>query len=117
MCIRDRTIGQLVEKEMGNKSGPTEQGVGDRIAACTRTPSCTANDYEPDCPRLVWVPVVQEVDNKTVRVVGFAAFFLQRVDGSGNDNNVWATFIKETISAEIDSGAADYGLYGAKLTN
>lgn len=111
------TIGQLVEKEMGNKSGPTEQGVGDRIAACTRTPPCTANDYEPDCPRLIWVPVVQEVDNKTVRVVGFAAFFLQRVDGQGNDNNVWATFIKETISAEIDSGAADYGLYGAKLTN
>lgn len=111
------TVGQVVEKEMGNKSGPTVQGVEDRIAACTRTPACTYNDYEPGCPRLVWVPVVVEVDQSHVRVVGFAAFFIQRVDGNGNNNNVWGTFVKETISAETDPAAADYGLYGAKLTN
>lgn len=108
-------IGKAVEEETGNKSGPVEDGVKDRIAACTRVPSCTANDYEPDCPRLVWVPVVQEVDSKTVKIVGFAAFFLERVDGSGSSNNVWGTLVQQTVSAEIDPTLAEYGLYGAKL--
>jgi Flp pilus assembly protein TadG len=110
-------IGQVIDKETGNKSGPTEDGVNDRIAACTRIPPCSAADYEPDCPRLVWVPVIEEVDNKTVRVVGFAAFFLEEVEGSGNKNNVWATLVKQTMSAEIDTGGTDYGLYGVKLIN
>lgn len=110
-------IGKAVDEETGNKSGPTEDGVRDRIAACTRIPACTASDYEPDCPRLVWVPVVQEVDSKTVKIVGFAAFFLERVDGSGSSNNVWATLVQQTVSAEIDPTLAEYGLYGSKLIN
>lgn len=110
------TVGQIVDKETGNKSGPTEQGVNARITACNRTPPCSYADYEPDCPRLVWVPVIAEVDNKKVKILGFAAFFLEGVDGSGNHNNVRATFVQETISAEIGTGIADYGLYGAKLT-
>lgn len=109
--------GTVIKKETGNKSGPVEDGVNDRIDACMRIPKCTANDYEPDCPRLVWVPVVREIDNKTVKIVGFAAFFLERVDGSGSNNNVWATLVKQTMSAETDSGGTDYGLYGVKLTN
>ncbi|MFZ5639947.1 MAG: pilus assembly protein TadG-related protein [Bacillota bacterium] len=111
------SIGQVIDKETGNKSGPTEDGVNDRIDACDRTPPCSATDYEPDCPRLVWVPVIEEVDNKKVRVVGFAAFFLEEVEGSGNDNNVWATLVQQTMSADIDTEGTDYGLYGAKLTN
>lgn len=110
-------INKSVDSETGNVSGPTEQGVRDRIAACTRIPSCTASNYESNCPRLVWVPVVREVDAQTVKIVGFAAFFLERVEGSGISNNVWGTLVQETVSAEIDPTLAEYGLYGSKLVN
>ena len=111
------TVGQVIVKENGNKSGPTEQGVNTRIASCNRIPPCSATDYEPDCPRLVWVPVVHEVDATSVQIVGFAAFYLEQVDGNGNNNNVWATLVNQTISAEIDPTLTGYGLYGSKLIN
>lgn len=115
--VGELVVGKVVDEQTGNISGPTIDGVNARIAACTRVPPCTANDYEPNCPRLVWVPVVQEVDNSTVKIVGFAAFFLERVDGSGTNSNVWATLVHQTISAEIDPALAEYGLYGTKLIN
>lgn len=112
------SIGDVIDIESGNMSGPTSDGVNYRINLCrTRhSPECTWDSYQPDCPRVIYVPVVEQIDSRRVRVVGFAAFFLKGVEGQGHENNVVGYFIKEAISADSDESATDYGLHGIKLS-
>jgi hypothetical protein len=110
-------IGDILEMENGNMSGPTTRGVNYRIAECCHSPACSCESYVPDCPRLVTVPVVKVRDNKTVEVKGFAKFFLERVDGQGNKNFVWGKFVRIHVPGEgIDNAEAEYGVYTARLS-
>lgn len=103
-------IGDIVDIENGNMSGPTTRGVNYRISQCKHSPACTAEHFAADCPRLIRVAVVEPQGKKTVLVKGFAVFFLDRVDGQGNENNVWGTFVRMSLPGEItDDPAADYG--------
>lgn len=111
------TIGDVVDIENGNMSGPTTRGVNYRISQCKHTPACSDEHFAADCPRLLKVPVVEPYGKKTVRVKGFAIFFLDRVDGQGNQNNVWGTFVRMSVLGEItDDPAADYGANGYVLS-
>lgn len=83
-------IGQTLQTETGNMTGPTSQGLTDRFAGDPHTTySSWLNDTppKPPCPRLVYVPVCEwmEIPNgKTdVYVKGFAAFFVEDVENSG----------------------------------
>jgi len=111
------TIGDLLEIENGNMSGPTTLGVNDRIAQCKHTPACTSASFVEACPRLVTIPVVEACSKKTVKVKGFAKFFLERVDGQGNKNNVWGTFVQlHAIGEMTEDGESDYGIYISRLS-
>lgn len=110
-------VGDIIEIESGNMSGPTVQGVEERISSCNHFPKCTWDNYEPDCRRVIYIPVVKLIDERHVQVVGFGAFFLKAVEGHGNENNVIGYFVRDVISAEIDDGLGEYGLQGIKLTN
>ncbi|MHB9095209.1 MAG: pilus assembly protein TadG-related protein, partial [Eubacteriales bacterium] len=81
-------IDDLEGKVPGNKSGPTEQGIEDRISACTD--GCTWNNYQPGCPRVILVPIYRDLGSQ-LTVVGFASVFLERLgneNGKGKDNRV-----------------------------
>ncbi len=114
-------IGDVIDIETGNMAGPTCDGVEWRVAQCTHTPPCTWDNFNPECKRLIYVPVVETYaesgGRRSVKVVGFAAFFLKGVEGQqGSNGNVIGYFVRETISGETDDSAADYGLDSVKLT-
>lgn len=113
--------GEWVATEPGNMSGPTYDGVNYLLDQCTH--NCTPDDYRPDCPRLVVVPVYDpnslEQGRDQVLIVGFAAFFLEGVAGHGNESFVTGTFLETTpppgTSYDVDPDATDYGLSATKL--
>ena len=48
-------------------------------------------------------------------LLGFAAFFLEGVGKSGNENYVKGKFVQMITTGEIGTGASGYGLYGSTL--
>ncbi|MTI83678.1 MAG: hypothetical protein FH756_07190 [Firmicutes bacterium] len=115
------TIGDAVETEPGNMSGPTYDGVTYRLNQCAN--GCTPQNYETDCERVILVPVFDPATldggRDDVLIVGFASFLLEEVDGSGDESEVTGTFLQMApppdTSYVIDPDAPDYGLHAAKL--
>ncbi len=112
------SVGDIIHTESGNMSGPTCDGVDYRIGLCRgqHSPECTWDNYKRDCPRIVYIPIVESIDKFHVKVVGFGVFFLKCVEGNGNNNDVVGYFLKETTSADCDDSLTNYGLNGVKLT-
>ncbi len=111
-------VGDYVETEPGNMSGPTAQGVNTLISRCTHTPPCTHNDYDSDCPRIITVIMVDtlEVNGRDeVKIAGFARFFLEEVTGRGNESIVTGRFLNTIMTGELGDIADDFGLKGVKL--
>ncbi len=109
-------IGDIQGKVPGNKSGPAEQGIEDRIKACQD--GCTWNNYRPGCPRVALVPIYRDLGEQ-VRVTGFAVVFLERVgneNGKGNDNRIYATFINYSVSGETDDSIINSYLTSVRLS-
>ncbi|MEN1760995.1 pilus assembly protein TadG-related protein [Anoxynatronum sibiricum] len=115
-------VGDEIPTEPGNMSGPTTTGVNYRINQCQHSPACTHENYKPNCSRVMIVPIYdpQTLQGRTtVIVVGFAAFFAQEVEGSGNKNNVKGYFLErvppEGMEYETDLNQDYYGLAAARL--
>jgi len=112
-------VGDWVETEPGNMSGPTVRGVQNRISQCLHSPACTFDRFVKGCPRLILIPVadVEPGDltgRSSVLLVGFAAFFLEGVGGHGNKCEVTGRFIRWATDGEI-GGSGDYGLVSYRL--
>ncbi len=111
-------VGDFVETEPGNMSGPTAQGVNTLIGRCTHTPPCTHNNYDSNCPRIITVIMVDtlEVNGRDeVVIAGFARFYLEEVTGSGSESIVTGRFLKTIMSGELGDIEEDFGLKGVKL--
>lgn len=108
-------VGQILEMENGNMSGPTLDGFTTRYNQCIS--GCTADHFEPNCPRLVYIPVVDVISNSQVRIVAFAAFFLEGCGGNGNNSYIKATYLKGAVLPNAAAGGIgqDFGLYVSKL--
>lgn len=115
------SLGDVVETEPGNMSGPTSQGLGERLSSDS---TGTYESHSPDSPRILKVPVVQwsgDSGRSTATVVGFAAFWLESVGGSGNQNYVTGRFLQLLTSAEAgqvgpgDDSGYNYGLYSYRI--
>ncbi len=94
-------IGQNMDKATGNVSGPTIQGIGERIA----TASETWDNYSPNSERVAIVPIYRVLGNlpsDKVRITGFASVFLEQVTGQGTENYVHVRYVHHTVSGEID---------------
>lgn len=114
-------IGDEIDTEPGNKSGPTNSGIAARIDA---DPLGTYESHRADSPRVLKVPVVEwstKGGRSTATVVGFAAFWLEGVGGSGRECYVSGKFMKLLTSSEDaqmgtgDYTSYDYGLYTYEL--
>lgn len=109
------SIGDWLGTEPGNMSGPTSEGVEYRMAL---DQDATFATVEKDSGRIVIVPIIEslEVNGRSeVLVVGFAAFFLEGVGGSGNNNYVTGRFMQMVVPGDIGTGATGYGLYSSTL--
>jgi hypothetical protein len=132
-------IGQIVDIETGNMSGPTKQGVTERLARDTRVPRNTFDNYDRNAPEIIFVPIVEIINRSLetvnqVKIVGFTAFFLEGVEGNGIDSVISGRFIKTLVPNKQSSGllsdllkqeddmadgstTTDYGLYTPKLVD
>ena len=115
----DVTYGSIITTENGNMSGPTISGFDERISGHEL---CTYASHESDCPRIVIVPIVDAFDASghfKVKVLGFAAFFLEDMTDEAGKAVITARYIDEiTVSggASTNASAEDYGVYAVKLT-
>lgn len=110
------SINDWLKTETGDMSGPTKSGVNQRIKSCND--GCSYADYQPNCPRVVTVPMIDSIEvngRNEVLVVGFARFFLAGVGGSGNNNYVQGHFLEELADGEGGSNGQDFGLRSTKL--
>lgn len=110
------SIGDWVSTEPGNMSGPTGNGVEYRISL---DPTATFATVQKGSPRILIVPIIDSLEvcgRSQVQIVGFAAFFLEGVGGSGKKNYVIGKFMQMVLSGDAGStGQTGYGLYGAAL--
>jgi len=115
-------VGDWIETEPGNMSGPTFDGVTYRINSCQHTPRCSIDRYDRNCPMVMIVPIYEPSSlqgRSQVKIVGFGAFLLKGVSGKGTNSRVSGYFL-ETIPPDgmnytIDPNQEDYGLRTAKL--
>jgi hypothetical protein len=112
-------VGQWVDTEPGNMSGPTVEGVNYRISL---DPAATFQTVNKNSPRVLTVPIVDSLDIKgrgEVQIVGFAAFFLEGVGGSGKDNYVTGRFLRKMTLGDTTEGSepVDFGLRCVKIVN
>jgi Flp pilus assembly protein TadG len=79
-------------------------------------PSETWNNFATGSPRMMLVPVANgDMGEGSIRIIGFRAFFLERVDGS---NTVYGRFLRTIVGdARIDFTAPNYGVVTVKLTH
>lgn len=78
------------------------------INACKRLckQDCNINNFSPNCPKLLKIPVVEPVSSK-VRVVGFTCFFIV----GGDDEKITGYFIEHYQPGISDSRVGiDFGL-------
>jgi len=116
------SVGDWVETEPGNMSGPTEDGINYRLNRCPHTPRCSITSYHSDCPMVMIVPVFEPTSlggRTKVLLVGFAAFLLKGVQGKGNANDVTGYFLQivppEGHKYALDPNQASHGLRTARL--
>lgn len=75
---------------------------------------------KPDCPLLVYLPVIRQPagqGKQKVEVVGFAAFFLNKSKppGSGNESIIRGWFVDTVTQGEITQGGTGYGVSAVNL--
>ncbi len=109
------SVGDQISTEPGNMAGPTIQGLGPRLNA---DHSSTWDNYLPQSPRLLYVPIVESFDvggRKEVRVKGFGTFFLEAI--CSTTSQVTGRFIRHIAQGELlEQSATGYGTYSVKLT-
>ena len=113
-------VGGQVTTEPGNMSGPTRKGVEYRVDGCDHVPACTYDRVKPNCPRLIYVPVIDKLGSgrSTSEVVGFAAFFLEGMSNNKGNAYVEGRFIKRLAnSGQMGSSGQDFGLRTVKLVD
>lgn len=102
-------VGNQVIPQTGNMSGPTTQGLGDRLldpppdgcAGNSRDQVLTTVDgvtvVRPECvesSRIIIIPVVDQLNNPDPStILGFAFMYVYSVDGSGGNTQVWGEYV------------------------
>ncbi|HEX3032390.1 MAG TPA: hypothetical protein VHS59_09140, partial [Bacillota bacterium] len=113
-------VDDLIDTKTGVSTGVVQRSLDDRLARgiCSTTTffssSLTEAEMvtkieqhlvvEPDCPRLVYTPVIDSLGGSgtsDVRILGFAAFFLMEYYHSGDEIVLKGIFLEELASEQI----------------
>ncbi|KNY26608.1 pilus assembly protein TadG-related protein [Pseudobacteroides cellulosolvens] len=109
-------VGDIILTETGNIAGSTQTAINYLTSQC----SDTYYNYSLNCPRVIFLPVVNTLmvnGKKAIQVLGFATFFLEGVtiDSSTGQADVIGRFITYCMDGETSSTISDFGTYGIKL--
>ncbi|MDP4118850.1 MAG: pilus assembly protein [Bacillota bacterium] len=118
------TLGDVLLYENGNMVGPTFEGFSERYNSCTHYGAttggdgCTAEHFDPDCPRVAKVAVYYINSSYTAIVCGFASFVLE---SQTSDGYITGSFVKTlTYGGSSTGGSAgssgDFGTYSLMLS-
>ncbi|TCS83336.1 putative Flp pilus-assembly TadE/G-like protein [Tepidibacillus fermentans] len=120
--ISKLSINDSVKTETGNMSGPTERVIKERINLDAYDSECQTYDLAKknrNCKRIIYLPVIESLNlngRETVKIIGFASFYIENVGGNGNDSYVTGRFMKNIYSGDWDDeNTKDSGLYAVKL--
>lgn len=94
------TIGQVLDTEPGNMSGPTRSGLTARFNNDTdRREGICYSEYTGNGARVIYVPITSDpgAGRAPVTVLGFGAFFLKNVPGSGSESTLVGEFLYKTV--------------------
>lgn len=114
------SIGDQPYTKTGVNAGPVRDAINYRMTA-SADPTCNSfQTVHSDCPRMVYMPVIDSFDvngHQQVTVVGFAAFFLDGFDDGSvsGHQQIMGRFVQMVHPGTIGSSGA-YGTYGVKLT-
>ncbi len=108
-------IGDRLETEPGNMSGPTD-GIGQRLARCAD--GCTFVNFRPGCPKILVIPMHRDSPGgrDEITVTGFAAFFVDREATGGSRDEIKGYFVRMAADGAVDPSRPPTGPYGVKLT-
>ena len=109
------SVEDMIETEPGNMDGPTADGVRYRI---NQDPGATFSNFVPSSPRVILIPIVDsfEVNGRTtVRIEGFASFFLE--DYNLSQDEIVGRFFRRIVPGDAawDGGVPYYGTSTVKL--
>ena len=114
------SIGQVVQTQPGNMSGPLRGAALDRFAQdAVKTEGICYTDYVAaggTGQRVIIVPIVSPFPNGNgpVTITGFAAFFIKKRPGSGANSTLDGEFIYAVIPGDgggSGSGAVAYSVH------
>ncbi|HWL25865.1 MAG TPA: pilus assembly protein TadG-related protein [Ureibacillus sp.] len=116
-------VGKELNTETGTMTGPTKQGIKERVDACKGIYSYDANTFDTNpppnnCAQVVVVPLYTIIESnnnqiKKVKIVGFATLFIIGTDNNGKE--VYARFMNFTVAGGNSSSQTNYGTFGYKL--
>ncbi len=128
------SVGDWLDTEPGNMSGPTDQGVDyilqqeiiEEGVDYILDQDVIAWEWyvnNPDAlresPRLITIPVIGDwsgvYGRSSVQVVAFANFFLEGVGGSGKDCEVYGRFVERVVPGSHGTATTDLGAYSVRL--
>ncbi|RKD28854.1 hypothetical protein BET03_06990 [Thermohalobacter berrensis] len=107
-------VGDLIDTETGNMSGPTLEG----IDFILQVDYSTFDNFSRDSLRLWTIPVVDTLavdGRKEVKVVGFAEFFVEGAVENNGKAEIIGRFIEFAVNGDISETQSDFGLKGVKL--
>lgn len=112
-------VGDVVETQTGNISGPTKRAIDFRLEQ-PQAPQCSPGSRVRDCPRVLLVPVFEPLaaaggQVKAIRIVGFAAFYVEDVAGQGKDSYVTGRFVETYHGGQESALESGFGVRAAKL--
>lgn len=107
-------IGEALETEPGNMSGPTD-GIDQRLARCTD--GCTYDNFRPGCPRVLIIPTYNNTlhGRDKITVTGFAVFFVDREATQSGSDEIKGYFVHMAAEGAINTSTTPTGLYAVKL--
>ena len=109
-------VGEQVETEPGVMEGPVSTAISYRLKEGEDDSFTNATE---DNPRVLLMPVINtgsEQGRSEVTIVGFAAFYLDGLQGSGGHEEIIGRFIKMVVPGTVGQGM-NFGLYSVKLTH
>lgn len=114
-------VGQQVNTKTGINAGKVNTSIDRRIDMDVSDAECLSyTTAASGCDRIMYLPVVDSTElsgtSRPVVILGFAAFYLEQIRGSGGHQEVVGRFIRTIAPGEMGTGN-DYGLYSVKLTH
>jgi len=108
------SVGDYIDTEPGNMAG-----AANAIKNYINAEVSTYDNFPRDSIRVWTIPLVDtfQVNGRgEIKVVGFAAFYLEQIQGQSGQIEIQGRFVRFVANAEVDLNLTDTGLYGAKLS-